>query len=44
MAVLPKVRFALCAASQLPGVGPTNVEDVPAHACQSKLDDDDGNV
>ena len=27
MAVLPKVRFALCAASQLAGEGPTDVED-----------------
>ena len=27
MAILPKVRSALCAASQLPGVGPTDVED-----------------
>ena len=27
MAVLPKVRSALCAASQLPGEGPTDVED-----------------
>ena len=30
MAVIPKVRFALCAASQLPGEGPTDVEDAPA--------------
>ena len=33
MAVLPKVRSALCAASQLPGEGPTDVEDAPAPAC-----------
>ena len=39
MAVLPKVRSALSAASQLPGEGPTDVEDVedvedaPAPAC-----------
>ena len=32
MAVLPKVRSALCAASQLPGEGPTDVEDPPAPA------------
>ena len=32
MAVLPKVRSALCAASQLPGEGPTDVEDAPAPA------------
>ena len=32
MAVLPEVRSALCAASQLPGEGPTDVEDVPASA------------
>ena len=32
MEVLPKVRSALCAASQLPGEGPTDVEDVPAPA------------
>ena len=30
MAVLPKVRSALCAASQLPGEGHTDVEDAPA--------------
>ena len=30
MAVLPKVRSALCAASQLPGEGPTDVENAPA--------------
>ena len=29
----PKVRSALCAASQLPGEGPTDVEDAPAPAC-----------
>ena len=41
MAVLPKVRSALCAASQLPGEGPTDVEDAPAP--KSKPDDgDDG--
>ena len=27
---VPKVRSALCAASQLPGEGPTDVEDAPA--------------
>ena len=32
MAVLPKVRSALCAASHLPGEGPTDVEDAPAPA------------
>ena len=32
MAVLPKVRTALCAVSQLPGEGPTDVEDAPAPA------------
>ena len=33
MAVLPKVKTALCAASQLPGEGPTYVEEAiaPAH-------------
>ena len=31
MAVLPKVRSALCAASQLPGEGPTDVEDAPVN-------------
>ena len=30
MAVLPKVSSALCVASQLPGEGPTDVEDTPA--------------
>ena len=29
MAVLPKVRYALCAARE----GPTDVEDAPAPAC-----------
>ena len=33
MAILPKVRTALCAASQLPGEGPIYVEDAPAPAC-----------
>ena len=33
MAVLPKVRSAMRAASQLPGEGPTDVEDAPAPAC-----------
>ena len=38
MAVLPKVRSALCAASQLPGEGPTDVEDAPAmHVNQNPL-------
>ena len=32
MTVLPKVRTALCAASELPGEGPTYVEDAPAPA------------
>ena len=32
MAVLPKVRTSLCAASQLPGEVPTDVEDAPAPA------------
>ena len=32
MAILPKVRSALCAASQLPGKGPTGVEDAAAPA------------
>ena len=42
MAVLAKVRSALCAARQLPGDGPTDVEDAPAPACLSKpVDDDD---
>ena len=40
MAVLPKVKSALFAASQLPGEGPTDVEDAPAPARQSKPDDD----
>ena len=29
MAVLPLVRSTLCVASQLPGEGPTDVEDAP---------------
>ena len=33
MAVLPKVRSALCVASQLPGEGPTDVEEAPTPAC-----------
>ena len=41
MVVLPKVRSALCAASQLPGERPTDVEDAPAPACYSKHDDDE---
>ena len=41
MAVLPKVKSALCAASQLPGEGPTDLEDAPNSAHKSKLDDDD---
>ena len=41
MAVLPKVRSALCAASQLPREGATDVEDAPAPALKSKPDDDD---
>ena len=40
MAVLPKVVSALCAASQLPGEGPIDVEDAPTSAYKSKLDDD----
>ena len=32
MADLPKFRSALCAASQLPGEGPTDVEDAPVPA------------
>ena len=32
MAVLTKVRSALCAASQLHGEGPTDVEDAPSPA------------
>ena len=32
MAVLPKVRSALCTASQLHEEGPTDVEDAPAPA------------
>ena len=41
MAILHKVRSALCAASQLPGEGPTDVEDACAQARKSKPDDDD---
>ena len=41
MAVLPKVRTDLCAASQLPGEGLTDVEDAPAPTHKSKPDDDD---
>ena len=37
---LNKWRSALCADSQLPGEGPTDVEDAPTPA-QSKPDDDD---
>ena len=37
MAVLPKVRSALCAASQLPGEGPTDVENAPAPALYQNL-------
>ena len=33
MAVLPKVRSALCSASLLPGEGPIDVEGAPAPAC-----------
>ena len=40
MAVLPKVRSALCAASQLSGEGPTDVEDAPEPAWYSKPGDD----
>ena len=40
MAVLPKVRSALCAARQLPGDGPTDVDDAPAPTYQSKPNDD----
>ena len=32
MVAVPKVRSALCAASQLPGELPTDVEDAPAPA------------
>ena len=32
------VRSAMCAASQLPGWGPTDVDDAPAHYCiKSKM-------
>ena len=41
MAVLHKVGSALLAASQLPGEGPTDVEDAPTPARQSKQNDDD---
>ena len=41
MAVLPKVRSALCAASQLPGEGLTDVEDAPTPAHESKPDNDE---
>ena len=41
MAALAKVRSALCAASQLPGEGPTNLENAPTPACLSIPDDDD---
>ena len=44
MAVLPKVITALCAASQLSREGPTDVEDAPAPACQSKPNDDDDDM
>ena len=40
MVVLPKVRYALCAASQLPGEGPTDVEDALAPTRLSKPDDE----
>ena len=33
VAVLPKVRSALCATSQLPGKKPTDVEDAPSPTC-----------
>ena len=44
MAVLPKVRSTFCAASQLPGEGPTDVEDAPAPAHLSMPDDDDDDL
>ena len=44
MAVLSKVRSALCAASQIPGEGPTDVEDAPAPAPKSKSDDNDDDI
>ena len=31
------VRSAMCAASQLPGKRPTDVDDAPALACYSKI-------
>ena len=37
MAALPKVRSALCAASQLPGEGPTDVEDAPQPDCDDDV-------
>ena len=38
MVVLPKVISALCAASQLPGEGPTDAEDAPApHVNQNPM-------
>ena len=37
MAVLPTVKSALCAASQLPGEGSTDVEDAPTPACLLNL-------
>ena len=38
MAALPKVRPALTAASQLPGEGPTDVEDAPTpHVNQNPM-------
>ena len=33
MAVLPKEGSTLCAARQLPGEWPTDVEDAPAPVC-----------
>ena len=44
MAVLPKVRSALCAASQLSGEGPTDVEDAPHLQVNDDDDDDDDNI
>ena len=35
--LVPKVITALCAASQLPGKGPTDVEDAPAPAHYSLI-------
>ena len=35
------MRSAMRAASQLPGKGPTDVDDAPAHAGKSKSDYDD---